>query len=81
MQKEYRGVENTETLQEYKELRNNGIRGNILGRNADLMRICRFSVRWVCQPLVLSQSFCLETKVQSKDPTNVSFLLLILNKG
>ena len=52
----------------------------LVGRNAVLKRICRFSVRWFCQPLVLSQSFCLETKVQSKDPTNVSFLLLILNK-
>ena len=52
----------------------------MLGRNAVLKRICRFPVRWFCQPLVLSQSFCLETKVQSKDSTNVSFLLLILNK-
>ena len=52
----------------------------LVGRNAVLKRICKFSVRWFCQPLVLSQSFCLETKVHSKDSTNVSFLLLILNK-
>ena len=54
--------------------------GEVLGKSAVLKRICRFSVRWFCQPLILSQSLCLETKFQSKDSAYVSFLLLILNK-